>query len=88
MIDCAGSSEQRQNGVEFQGAFYSLAGPEEEAAFRKDPLRYLVNQQFPGERDLPHRINPTDLPSCTMKLALKGYCPVSILDAEVGTLQE
>jgi hypothetical protein len=46
-------------------------------------LRYLSNQQFPGEHDLPHRVFPADLPSCNLKLALQGYCPVALLESAV-----
>ena len=83
LIDTVGSSVQREHGVEFQGEYYFPAGPEEAALFRADPLRYLSNQQFPGEHDLPHRVFPADLPSCNLKLALQGYCPVALLESAV-----
>jgi hypothetical protein len=48
LVDCSGTSLPRQHSVEFQGTFYFLAGPDEEAAFCADPLRFLVNQQVPA----------------------------------------
>jgi len=80
LVNLANTPEQRQYGCEFQGKFYFTAGPEEQKAFLKDPLRFLTNQRFPVEARLPVRLFPSDFATCGGKLGFKGFCPVNMLE--------
>ena len=79
LVNMAGMSGQREYGCEYRGKLYFPAGPEEQAAFLKDPEKFL-SQSFPSSDRLPVRLLPTELATCGGKLGLRGYCPVTLLE--------
>lgn len=80
LVNLSGNPAQRSYGVEYKGKVYYPAGPEEAALFLKDPEQVLSGEPFPAPAKLPLRLLPADVLECGGKLALKGFCPVSLLE--------